>query len=88
MPGELGGVETDWSARDLLDSLAGTGEEALNGFEYSTGGVFALAGLEGSTDLLGALLLEVEENFELMVETHELFRVRAEGFSFLGTVVL
>lgn len=81
-------METDWSAGDLLDSLAATGDEALNGFEYSTGGVFALAGLEGSTDLLGALLLEVEENLELMLETHEVFRVRAEGFSFLGADVL
>ena len=81
-------MEIDWSAGDLLDSLAATGEEALKGFEYSTGGVFALAGLEGSTGLLGALLLEVEENLELMLDTHEVFRVRAEGFSLLGADVL
>ena len=66
---------------DAFFSSFGTGETAApKGLVYSIGGLLDTLGAGGASLAFGVAVPELEENFELRLDTQELLRPGAAGF--------
>ena len=76
--GELGGVDAGDSG--AFFSFAEGGTAAPNELKCSEGGLFDDFASVCVSAAFGGVVFELDENLELMLETHELFRPGATGF--------